>query len=683
MMKNKKDEEKVLKDTKKAADHKKDDLPVSSTIEIKLAEKETELNDAKKQLLMQETKELEEDIIEQNEAIEKLKQQEDIIKKLEEFKKENIDVGYFGKKEGESSKKIDIPLIDGEKDYIGGKETVTTKNKIELLFRKLYKRSKSPMQQILMWYLIITMFGTLLLALPISQRSSYAGTFKFIDLLFIASSAFSDTGLSTIEVSIAFNWFGQAVISTLILIGGVGWFGIKLFILHFIIRKAINHKAINILNNERGYSRFGSTFDVIKVAIIVQIIAIIVFGFAMSITFYLSTPTDPGEFVDFYHNNVNIEWNQAKYEWEYAGNLTWITDEIGWFDPSANIKDPNIIPTWVMPDAKTQPQQYQYIIDTFSPQGDLGVSFQNGYFMAISSINNAGFAIIPSASLAPYVLNYTLQTFTLILLILGGIGFPVIYDIKEYIKNKRSGEHFKFSLITKVSVIAYLVISTLTWVATLTTEMGINAGIDDGATFNTGEQVWILTYMSFSTRNAGFSTIDAHILQSQTKYIFMFSMFVGSSPSSTTGGIRNVTAAVLVLSLFSFMRGRKRTTAFKRTISQDQVNNAFAVFIFSVILVTVISFIASVDLAGRDLSGVPMKTAGWTYEDIVFETFSAFGTTGLTTGITPQLGTIGKICMIMMMFIGQLGISTTIKQLTPKNPKGATTQYPEENLELG
>jgi HD superfamily phosphohydrolase len=150
MMKNKKDEEKVLKDTKKAADHKKDDLPVSSTIEIKLAEKETELNDAKKQLLMQETKELEEDIIEQNEAIEKLKQQEDIIKKLEEFKKENIDVGYFGKKEGESSKKIDIPLIDGEKDYIGGKETVTTKNKIELLFRKLYKRSKSPMQQILM-----------------------------------------------------------------------------------------------------------------------------------------------------------------------------------------------------------------------------------------------------------------------------------------------------------------------------------------------------------------------------------------------------------------------------------------------------------------------------------------------------------------------------------------------------
>jgi Trk-type K+ transport system membrane component len=113
-----------------------------------------------------------------------------------------------------------------------------------------------------------------------------------------------------------------------------------------------------------------------------------------------------------------------------------------------------------MPDPNTK--QYQYIIDTFSPQGDLGVSFQNGYFIAISSINNAGFAIIPSASLAPYVLNYTLQTFTLILLILGGIGFPVIYDIKEYIKNKRSGEHFKFSLITKVSVIAYLVVSTLT-----------------------------------------------------------------------------------------------------------------------------------------------------------------------------------------------------------------------------
>ncbi len=570
-------------------------------------------------------------------------------------------------------KEVDKTKVEEAKTQLQNEnDGKSNKEKMQTNLSKFRKRLSSPMKQILLWYLIITFFGAMMLSLNITKASSYTGHIEFIDALFISSSAFSDTGLSTIDISIAFNMFGQAIIAILIMVGGIGWFGLKIFVIQIFVKKIVSHKALNMLNSERGNSTIGTSFNVIKVAIIVQLVAIAIVGSLLTISFMHSTPTDTDQFILFFESNIYAD------ESGQLVNNTWVPDEYAML---------SMYGEWI-----ANPEYYQEIINELSPEGDVGMSIRNGFFLAISSVNNAGFDILASNSLTPYILNYDIQLMLLFLFILGGVGFPFIYDIKEWFVHRKKDKVFRFSLLTKVSIASYAVISLFIWSTTLLFDMAIlNDGNFDalalngmtdysdasqGQHLNTGEQVWVLTFLSFSTRNAGFTTIDlgADYLSQGTLFIFMISMFIGSSPSSTTGGIRNTTFAVLLVSFFSYSRGRDRVTMFKKTITSKQIKNAFSVLFLSLAIV-----ILSILITSSSMS----ENGSITFVDIMFESFSAFGTTGLSTGITSELNTISKLMIILVMFIGQLGISTLIGQFTPKEKKFNNTHFPEEEIELG
>ncbi len=569
-------------------------------------------------------------------------------------------------------KEIDKTKVEEAKNEIQHEnDNKSKKDKAQTAVTKFRKKLSSPMKQILLWYLIITMFGAMMLSLSITKADNYTENIEFIDALFISASAFSDTGLSTIDISIAFNMFGQSIIAVLIIVGGIGWFGLKLFVIQIFVKKAVSHKSLNILNSERGYSTVGRSFSVIKVAIVVQIFAIAIVGSLLTISFMHSTPTDTDQFIMFFENNI-----YANESGELVNN-TWVSDSYATF----------VGGTWI-----ANPADYSNIIAELSPEGDVSMSMRNGFFISISAVNNAGFDIIASNSITPYILNYDIQIMLLFLFILGGIGFPLIYDLKQWYVHRKKDKIFRFSLLTKVSIASYVGFSLFIWATTLLFDMAIlNDGSFDalmlngmtdhkdtlqGEHLNTGEEVWVLTFLSFSTRNAGFTTVDlgADYLSQGTLFIFMFSMFIGSSPSSTTGGIRNTTFAVLLMSFFSFSKGRERVTMFKKTISAKQIKSAFSILFLSMAIV-----IFSILITATSMT--PDGDIG--FVDIMFESFSAFGTTGLSTGITNQLNVISKLMIILVMFIGQLGISTLISQFTPSEKKYNNTHFPEEDIELG
>lgn len=197
--------------------------------------------------------------------------------------------------------------------------------------------------------------------------------------------------------------------------------------------------------------------------------------------------------------------------------------------------------------------------------------------------------------------------------------------------------------------------------------------------YSTSNQFAIISFMSMSTRSAGFSTIDVSVLSEGLMFIFMFSMFIGSSPSSTTGGIRNTTLAIIIVSLIGFARGREKTTMFKRTIAKEQVQSAHAILISGFMLVILFSLLVSTSLPPVS-DGMSVIEEEYSFMDTFFETFSAFGTTGLSTGITSDLNNFSKVMIIILMFIGQLGLATFIGQFTPKESKIKITNHPIEEI---
>lgn len=499
---------------------------------------------------------------------------------------------------------------------------VVLKHKFVKFLDYFYDKVLSPkniLRRLLFWYVIITFFGALLLWAPFSQQDSWTEGISFIDALFISSSAFSDTGLSTTPIGEAFNELGQFLIAFLIIVGGLGWFGIKLLFFQFLLRKTISHKDLALINSERGSPKVGSSVNMIYTAIFVTIGAIFLFGFILSFMFYYIEPSNSGAF----HG--------------------------------------------------------------LSPYQNWGEAFKNGFFSATSAINNAGFTILRSNSLEPYALNYSIQVIMMFLFILGGIGFPIIHDVKEYFKAKHSGENFKFSLITKISTITYISVAFGGWFLATLFEFVISKEdsiLANDHTLSLSEQMWVLTFNTFSTRNAGFSTRNITDFSQSTRFIFIIMMFIGSAPSSTTGGIRTTTFAIIILTIWTYIRNRKHVFAFKREISYHVVRQALVIFSFSIIILVLFTLFSTTTLSYSNNLAI---NDGYEFNflDLFFELTSAFGTTGLSTGITPYLHWSVKFLIIVMMFIGQLGISTFLGQFGSNSSKLSSTHYPVEDVVLG
>lgn len=290
-------------------------------------------------------------------------------------------------------------------------------------------------------------------------------------------------------------------------------------------------------------------------------------------------------------------------------------------------------------------------------------AYLQGFFASVSATTNAGFDIT-GESLIPFANDYFVQLINIILLTLGAIGFPVLIEVKELIKKKKPYRSSNFSLYTKLTTITFFLLMLFGTIAILLFDAH---HFFKGKTWH--ESFFYAFFQSATTRNGGLATMDVSQFSEPTLLVLSLLMFVGASPSSVGGGVRTTTFAINLLYIFNLARGNKAVKVFKREIHQDDIlksmaimNTAISICFISVILLKV--------------------TEPFTTLEIIFEVTSAFGTTGLSMGITPELSTIGKIIIILLMFIGRIGILSFIFIIS-KNGHEPNYHYPKERVIIG
>jgi len=291
-------------------------------------------------------------------------------------------------------------------------------------------------------------------------------------------------------------------------------------------------------------------------------------------------------------------------------------------------------------------------------------AYYNGLFSSISATTNGGFNLTGS-SLIPYKNDYFVQFIHMILIILGAIGFPVLIELKNYFfREKDSYERVTFSLFTKITTLTYFLLAAIGAFLFYIFEFG---GFLKGKTWH--ESLFYGLFHSISTRSGGFVTMDLSLLSESTQLLFSGLMFIGASPSSVGGGIRTTTFALTILFLIQFARGNRTIKIFKREIFDEDYLKALVVSIFGVILCFTAILIIS-------------YTDDFPINAIVFEVCSAFGTSGMSLGITPELSVIGKIIIMILMFIGRVGILMFIFMIGGKEKK-ENYHYPKERIIIG
>ncbi len=302
-------------------------------------------------------------------------------------------------------------------------------------------------------------------------------------------------------------------------------------------------------------------------------------------------------------------------------------------------------------------------------------------FHSISAFCNAGFSL-SSDSFASYNRSWGVYVVVCPLIILGGLGFGVLYDlvntaadrVKRFFK-KLFYKRYRLSmetpkrlrLQTKIVLSVSTCLIVLGMLALLLFERYAGRG-------NPTEHSNILgaLFQSITARTAGFNTVDISSLSASSKFVLILLMFIGGSPGSTAGGIKTVTLAVVLMTAVAALRKRQEVEMFKRSVRIVVVGRAITV----TLLFVAVLFIATLALS------ITENSNGFIMSDIMFEAGSALGTVGLTTGITPSLTTAGKLIIIATMLIGRLGPLTLLAALT-FNVKPARYNYPDEAVIVG
>lgn len=291
-------------------------------------------------------------------------------------------------------------------------------------------------------------------------------------------------------------------------------------------------------------------------------------------------------------------------------------------------------------------------------------AFLHGLFTSVSATTNAGLDLT-DASMKPYANDYFIQVIIILLLTLGAIGFPVLIELKGYLfHRKQMALPFRFSLFTKITTITFAALLVFGTVMIILLEFQHSF---KGMVWH--EAFFYALFQSATTRSGGLSTMDVTLFSDSTLLVISLLMFIGASPSSVGGGIRTTTFALNLLFLYHFAKGRKDIKIFKREIHEDDVRKAFAVTIFAII----ICFIAIIVLSISEKQ--PLLA-------IIFEVCSAFGTTGLSMGITTELTTFGKWVIMILMFIGRIGLVSFFLLLRGKEPD-LHYHYPKEKIIIG
>lgn len=281
-----------------------------------------------------------------------------------------------------------------------------------------------------------------------------------------------------------------------------------------------------------------------------------------------------------------------------------------------------------------------------------------GVFHAVSAFNNAGFDLFGDfRSITGYVSDPVLNFGIALPIIIGGLGFSVITEITVTRKWRRFSLHAKLTLVTTAALLfaGFIAFLALEHANTLN---GLSWPVKLMASF----------FQAVTPRTAGFNTVDIGALNPSTQLFLSILMFIGASPGSTGGGIKTTTFVLLVLTVWSLAAGREATEVFGRRIPLAQVLRAMGIFFLGVGWLSAILVVL-------------LMTESHRFLPLLFEGISAFGTVGLSTGITPELTPVGRVIIIMTMFVGRLGPLTVAFALAER--RRAAFRHPEEQIIVG
>ncbi|WP_411843675.1 TrkH family potassium uptake protein [Salinicoccus sp. HZC-1] len=446
---------------------------------------------------------------------------------------------------------------------------------------KSFFHGLSPQRWLFLYYLLALLTATFMLSIPFLYRGGK--DIPMVDVLFVAASALSVTGLTPVTISETFNTYGYIVIMLIMNLGGIGIMAMGTLIwVFFGVRIGLRERMqIMVDNNQHKISGVVRlVMDIFKTLLLIELV---------------------GAFI--------------------------------------------------------------YVIIFMNQSGDVGYAILNGVFLSVSATTNGGMDIFGN-SLLNYTENYVLQLVVTLQIILGAIGFPVLIELRNFISSRK--KKFRFSLFTKVTTATYgILLAVGTFFIFI---MESQNYFENDSWFKTLSNSF---FASATSRSGGLTTVDPAHFADGTQVVMSGLMFIGASPSSAGGGIRTTTFALLILFVIAFSRGRDRVNVFNREVAREDLNRAFAVISLAVMLV----------FAGI-VSIVMIEDSRFDLIDVIFEVTSAFGTCGLSTGITNDLSSPSKFIIMMFMFIGRIGFISFLFSIGGRQHE-LPYHYPKERILIG
>jgi len=301
----------------------------------------------------------------------------------------------------------------------------------------------------------------------------------------------------------------------------------------------------------------------------------------------------------------------------------------------------------------------------------VATSLYNAVFHSVSAFCNAGFSLFRQ-SFTGFRDDLYINLIMMALIFIGGIGFIVILDIWRL----RLRGKDRRPLIYRMSIQSKMVLS-ISLILIIIGALSIFLLEKDNVLSGSDTKSMVLSpfFQAITARTAGFNTLPIGKFAPPTLIVLVFLMFIGASPGSAGGGIKTCTFGILIASIISMIKNKERVWAFKRTIPKGVVRKALVIFVLGLGWVFLFSLLLSVTERGHVFGGNY-------YLRILFETVSAFGTVGLSTGITSMLSDLGKILIIITMFVGRIGPLTLALAVALQEEK-LLYNYPEEQIMVG
>lgn len=432
-------------------------------------------------------------------------------------------------------------------------------------------------------FFALIIIGAILLSLPVSSANGEST--PFFSSLFTAVSSTCITGLIVYDTFTHWSFFGQAVLLSLIQLGGLGFMTVAT-VFSLLFRRSVGQRERLLL---------AQNFNLDETSGIIRLVKLILAG-----TF--------------------------SFEGAAAVVLSF----------------------------------------RFIPEYGFLSGIWRGVFVSVSAFCNAGFDLMGShgafSSLTPYADDLTVNLTVCALITVGGLGFLVWQDI--FSGKKISEMSFQSKIVISFSGALIIIGAAAIFMIEFTNPETLGALSLKGKALSA-------VFQSVTARTAGFNTLDLAALREPSQIIMIILMFIGGSSGSTAGGIKTNTVAVLFFAAVSVIRGRKEAVVMKKRIPQDTVLRAFALVFISLMIMLVFSFAISV------AESIPFTAS-------LFECVSAFCTVGLTLGITPSLSAFSLTLLMILMFLGRIGLLTLSVALFRKQASSENgVRYPEAKITIG